>query len=160
MSILTKHYESSILVNVYPEKLFSFVDDHKNLSSHMNKSSWMMGGGQMVTEMDNGGGQKVGSHITLCGKAFGFEISLDEVVTKHNPPFIKEWETVEYPKLLVIGNYRMGFEISPSDNGSKIKVFIDYEPSRGKTFLLGALLGHLYAKWCVHQMLNSAKLAK
>lgn len=65
------HYEEKILVPATPEDLFAFLDDHHNLSSHMNKPSLMMGGGKMETILDEGKGQEIGSHIILKGKAFG-----------------------------------------------------------------------------------------
>jgi len=111
----------------------------------------------MVTEIDNDLGQKVGSHIQLKGKAFGLNIYLDEVVTQHEPPKLKSWETVAYPKLYVIGNYRMGFEITPQEKGSRLVVFIDYELPRGAARLLGFLFGYMYAQWCVKQMITSVR---
>lgn len=157
MNKLPLHYEESILVPVSPKTLFNFVDDHKNLSSHMNKSSWMMGGGMMKTILDDGQGKKVGSHIKIEGSAFGIQIKLDETVTEHLPPYTKTWETVEYPQLIIIGNYRMGFVIEPDGNNSKFTVFIDYELPKGKTKWLGVLFSSLYARWCVRQMLTSAR---
>lgn len=75
-----------------------------------------MGGGRMETMVDEGRGQKIGSHIRLSGKAFGISVALDEVVTRYEPPRFKTWETVGTPKLLVIGHYRMGIEITPRDS--------------------------------------------
>jgi len=154
---LPYHYAESLIVSASPQALFSFVDNHANLSSHMGRSSLMMGGGSMVTEIDNDLGQKVGSHIQLKGKAFGLNIYLDEVVTQHEPPKLKSWETVAYPKLYVIGNYRMGFEITPQEKGSRLVVFIDYELPRGAARLLGFLFGYVYARWCVKQMIASVR---
>lgn len=154
---LPHHYTESLIVSVSPQNLFAFVDNHANLSSHMGQSSLMMGGGNMVTEIDKGMGQKVGSHIRLKGKAFGLNIYLDEVVTQHEPPKLKSWETVSYPKLYVIGNYRMGFEITPQEKISRLVVFIDYELPRGAARLLGFLFGYMYAKWCVKQMIKSVR---
>ena len=39
-----RHYEESVVVNAKREKVFAYADDHRNFSSHMNKSSWMMEG--------------------------------------------------------------------------------------------------------------------
>lgn len=49
MSKLRKHYEDSSTIKASPSALFAYIDNHKSLSSHMNKSSWMMGGGKMET---------------------------------------------------------------------------------------------------------------
>lgn len=153
-----RHYEESALIQAAPKTLFAFVDNHSNLSSHMGRSSWMMGGGRMKTETDKRGGRAVGSHIRLSGKVLGISLFVDEVITKHSPPRVKTWETVGTPKLLVIGNYRMGLKISDENGISRFRVFIDYElPAAAITRWLGYLFGGVYAKWCVRQMLQSAR---
>ena len=109
----------------------------------------------METQVDEGKGQKVGSHIRMGGKVFGINLYLDEVVRERVPPNRKVWQTVGNPKLLVIGNYRMGVEVTSGNSKSKLKVFIDYELPEGAAKLLGILFGGMYAKWCVKQMLRS-----
>ena len=111
----------------------------------------------METELDQGRGQKVGSRIRLLGRVFGVALSVEETVTERIPPRRKVWETTGTPKLLVIGHYRMGFELSPQGNGSMLRVFIEYElPERGLARWLGRLLGRYYARWCTQQMLGDA----
>ena len=151
-----QHYEESIAIPVSPEELFAYVDDHKRFSSHMSTSSWMMGGGRMDVSVDEGRGQKIGSHIRLSGKAFGVNLFLDEVVTRHEPPFLKTWETVGTTKLLIIGQYGMGIEVQPQDAGSRLRVFIDYDLPTTNVWL-GRLFSGAYAKWCVRQMLKGAR---
>jgi hypothetical protein len=74
------------------------------------------------------------------------------------PPRHKAWETVGNPTLLVIGNYRLGFDIASRGNSSDLRVFIDYDlPPSPKLRWLGNLLGPIYAKWCVGQMARSAR---
>lgn len=154
-----KHYEEAVDVVASAEDVFNYVDDHLNFSSHMNKSSAMMGGGMMKTEFGKGGGKTVGSHIKMSGRVFGIDIYLDEVVTVHNPPFKKTWETVGIPNLLVIGDYEMGFEITEIDANCNFKVFINYNLPNGIfTKFLGMILGRFYAKWCVHQMIQSTSI--
>jgi hypothetical protein len=154
----TLHYEDSILLHVPAQRIFEFADDHSRFSSHMNQSSWMMGGGRMSTETDEGRGQAVGSHIRMSGKVFGINLFLDEVITLREPPFRKTWKTVGTPKLLVIGNYEMGFEINEENGGSRFRVFINYElPEAARTRWLGNLFGGLYARWCVQQMIQGAR---
>ncbi len=148
-----KHYKESVLIQASPEEIFVFADDHENFSAHMTKSSWMMGGGTMNIETDEGHGQKIGSHIRMSGRAFGFNLFLDEVITQYDPPRTKAWETVGEIRLLVIGHYKLGFKIEPQNNESKFIVFIDYNlPVKNKW--LGTLFGKMYAKWCVKQMIN------
>ncbi len=148
-----EHYEESRLVPLPPESVFKQIDNHKNFSSHMNKSSWMMGGGSMKTIMDAREGKQLGSHIAMDGTVMGMKVSLDEVVTKREPPYKKEWKTVGNPKLIVIGQYVMGVNIVAQGNGSKLTVFIDYEYPN-KNVWLGKLFGKIYARWCVQQMVN------
>jgi hypothetical protein len=155
--VAMRHCESSVLITTTPEEAFAFIDDHTRFSSHMNESSWMMGGGRMSVELDAARGKAVGSHIRLSGRVFGVGLSLDEVVTQRNPPTNKVWETVGVPRLLVIGPYAMGVEITPVDNGSRIRVFIDYELPKGwATYWLGLLFSRVYARWCVDQMIKGA----
>ena len=155
--MLPLRYESSGLVQSPMDQVFAHLDDHTRLSSHMGKSSWRMGGGRMETEIDSGRGQKVGSRIVLSGRVFGVELSLEKIVTERNPPHRKVWETTGTPKLLVIGRYRMGFELSAQGNDSVLRVFIEYAlPERGPARWLGRLFGRYYARWCTQQMLDDA----
>lgn len=150
----SKHLEKSSLVAKDITSVFDFIDDHIKFSSHMNKSSWMMGGAKMTTEVDKDKGQKIGSHIKMGGKIMGFNLFLDEVVTERSRPTRKVWKTVGNPNLLVIGNYQMGVELVPENNKTKLKVFIDYDLPDGASKVLGVMFGNMYAKWCVDQMLN------
>lgn len=154
--IYERHYDDSVFIPASATEIFAFIDDHTRLSSHMNKSSWMMGGGRMNTSTDAEHGQKTGSHIRMNGKVFGITIFLDEVVIRREPPRIKIWETTGTPKLLIIGHYRMKAEIGPQENGSLLRVSIDYNlPTRN--VLLGKLFGEYYAKWCVRQMIKDTR---
>jgi Polyketide cyclase / dehydrase and lipid transport len=155
MSGLTHHYETSALVQAPMDEVFTYVDDPTRLSSHMSKSSWMMGGGQMEIELNSGRGQNVGSGIRLVGKVFGMRLSVEEVVTERNPPHRKVWETTGSPKLLVIDRYRMGFEIKPQQNGACFGVYIDYAlPESAPARWFGYLLGRYYARWCTRGMVK------
>lgn len=153
---MDRNYKKSLLVNTCQKDIFSYADDHSKFSSHMNKSSWMMGGGKMKTSVDEGRGQKVGSHIRMEGKVLGIKLFLDEVIIEHETPRRKVWKTVGNPKLLVIGHYQLGFEIEPRDSKSLFTVFINYDLPEKNTWL-GELFGNIYAKWCVSQMINSAR---
>ncbi len=152
-----RHYESSALVHATPAELFSHVDDPARLSSHMSESSWMMGGSRLSTEVDRGGGKIVGSHIRMGGRVLGVQLALDEAVTERNPPHRKVWETIGEPRLLVIGHYRMGFDIAQQGHGSTFRVFIDYAlPRSAPARWLGRLFGRFYARWCTERMVNDA----
>jgi hypothetical protein len=153
--VLPDHFEASAFVAAPPETVFAYADDWARLSSHMSKSSWMMGGGRMKTELDAGRGQSVGSRSRLSGRVFGLELSLEEVVIERVPPQRKIWQTTGSPRLLVIGQYRMGFEIASQENGSLLRVYIDYSlPEDVPARWLGFLLGRYYARWCTRQMVR------
>lgn len=153
--VLSHHEEASAVVTARTEQVFAFVDDHAQFSSHMSKSSWMMAGSRMEIELDPDRGQTVGSRIRLSGRLFGIPLSVAEVVTERTPPHRKVWATIDSPKLLVIGHYRMGFEIKPQLHGSLLRVFIDYAlPDTLIARWLGRLLGSYYARWCTQRMVT------
>src|SRR5581483_10050755 len=137
-SSLPRHYETKSVITASPERVFAHVDDQARLSSHMSQSSWKMGGGSMKIEFDEDHGQAVGSRIRLSGRVLGMNLSVEEVVVERTPPRRKSWETVGSPRLLVIGHYRMGFDIAPQGEGSLLCVFIEYAlPPSGLTRWLG-----------------------
>ena len=111
----------------------------------------------MKTILDERRGQSVGSHIRVSGRVLGLELMLDEVVTAREPPTRKVWETVGIPKLLVIGPYRMGFELTARGSGSLLRVFIDYAlPTPLLERLLSRMFSGYYAQWCTQSMVDDA----
>lgn len=157
MPMLNQRYESSAIIRIPVNQVFEYLDNHARLSSHMQKSSWQMGGGRMEIELDQDQGRKVGSRIRLAGRVRGVELSVEERVTEHTPPHRKVWETIGSPQLLVIGHYRMGFDLSPRGNDSTLRVFIEYAlPDQVPARWLGQLLGKYYARWCTQQMVDEA----
>ncbi|MBN9209782.1 MAG: SRPBCC family protein [Microbacterium ginsengisoli] len=151
-----RHEDGTVEIATSAVVLFDYLDEPEHISVHMGSgsSSPMMGGGQMETVLDEGGGKAVGSHIVMRGRAFGFELYLDEVITERVPGVRKAWQTVE-DRLVVIGAYRLGFTIAEQAAGSRLTVWIDYDlPARRRW--LGVLGGRMYARWCVRQMLSAA----
>ena len=111
----------------------------------------------MEVELDQGQGRRVGSRIRVAGRVFGVRLSLEEVVTERTPPHRKVWETTVPPRLLVIGRYRMGFEITPEGSGARLRVFIDYAlPDALATRWVGYLFAGSYARWCTQRMAGDA----
>jgi hypothetical protein len=157
--VMTRHCQSTVDVEAPPDAVFSYLDDHSRLSAHMSKRSWMMAGSSMALELDAAGGREVGSRIRLSGRVLGMMLWVDEIVTERNPPQRKVWETTAEPQLLIIGKYRMGFEIEPRMTGSHLRVFIDYAlPVTFPARWLGRILGRLYAQWCTSRMANDAAM--
>lgn len=113
-----------------------------------------MAGGSMDIFLDEGQGQQVGSLIRMRGRVLGLPLDIDEVVTEHEPPSRKVWETVGEPRLWVLGSYRMGVILSHRVNGCAVSVFIDYNlPSSPVLRWLARWMSRPYAVWCVEQML-------
>jgi uncharacterized membrane protein len=150
------HSESSVVLNAPVEAAFSYLDDFRKLSSHMEQSSGMMMGSRMTIEMDERAGRVVGARVRMRGTVMGLRLDLEEVVTEREPPFRKAWETIE-ARLLVIGQYRLGFELSPQGDASKLRVFIDYSlPQKPPARWLGQLFSGAYARWCTNRMARDA----
>lgn len=152
------HFEASADVADSPRLVFDALDDHRRLAAHMTSNSPMMAGARMALQVDEGRGQAVGSHIVMAGRVLGMALRVDEVVTLYEPPWRKAWETVDEPRLLVIGRYRMGFDVERFGTGSRVRIWIDYRlPAGGMARWLGAAAGHFYARWCTQQMLAAIK---
>jgi hypothetical protein len=93
----------------------------------------------------------------MSGRVFGVPLSLEEVVTERQPPTRKVWETVGIPRLLVIGPYQMGFDVTLRGTESELRVFINYAPpSSWPGRWLGRLFGGYYARWCTQAMVDDA----
>jgi hypothetical protein len=148
------------IVHASAERVFERLDDQTRLSKHMSQRSWKMGWGKMDTHLDEQRGRAVGSHMVLEGRVFGIRLYLDEVVIEREPPLRKSWETVGEPRLLVIGSYRMGFDLVATGADATLRVVIDYRlPAAGFSRWLGRVLGRSYAAWCVRQMAEDARRA-
>ena len=73
------------------------------------------------------------------------------------PPRCKSWETIDIPRLIVIGGYKMGFAIAPAADGCRVTVSIDYElPHTQLRQWLARLLAPAYARWCVNRIIEAA----
>lgn len=154
-----RHEESVVEVNADARRLFEYLDDHRNLSAHMDRSSWMMAGSRMDIDLDATGGRAVGSHIRLSGRVLGVPLSVDEAVIERTPPQRTVWKTLGTPKLVVIGPYQMGFEVVPVGAHSSLRVFIDYVLSAARWFRwLRLKLSVWYARWCTRRMASDAAL--
>lgn len=149
--------ENTALANAPVDLVFAYLDDPKALAAHMGKSSMMMLGSRMAIDVDADGGRAIGSKIRMHGRMVGIPLSLEEVITEHQAPYRKVWETIGTPKLHVMAQYRMGFELTPKGGTSLVRVFIDYSlPASAPGSWLGRLLGGVYARWCTQQIAEDA----
>jgi hypothetical protein len=92
----------------------------------------------------------------MVGSLLGIKLAVDEVVLDRLPPRAKAWETIGEPRLFVIDHYRMGFNIEPCGESSRLTVFIAYRLPRGLLGALRRLFGGIYARWCVNSMAAGA----
>lgn len=153
-----RHAEAVALIHAAPQQIFSRLDDQRQLAAHMTKGSWMTLGSKFNFELDEFQGRRVGSVIRMNGRIAGIGLGLDEMVNEYEPPKRKAWATLGEPRLLVIGAYRMGFNLAVEDDGARLQVWIDYLlPSRVPLRWLGWLLGPAYARWCVRRMVEDAR---
>ena len=152
------HREGSADVAASPATLFAFLDDHKRLAAHMEKPSLMMAGATMKIATDSQRGQAVGSRISMTGRFLGIPLCVEESVIEYEPPLRKTWETYGEPRLLVMGEYRMGFNLTPLTDRTQLRVWIDYDlPSGVWVRWLGRMFVNVYADWCVTRMVKDAK---
>lgn len=92
----------------------------------------------------------------MNGRVLGFQLEVSEIVTEREPPHRKVWQTDGTPRLLVIGAYRMGFDIAAKGSGSRLRVFVEYDLPAWPWRLLGLIAGRFYARWCVRAMATDA----
>lgn len=156
-NLFPHHFSSYVDLNATAEEAFQFLDDPLKLSSHMEKSSWMMAGSKMEMKLDSHHGKGVGAEIILRGKMMGIPLFIREFVTQCQSPISKVWQTQGPQKLIIMDQYRMGFQLTPHGRTSTLEVFIDYSlPEIGFAFLIGKLFGKTYAKWCTDRMARDA----
>lgn len=148
-------YEESAFIPAPADDVFAYVDDFARLSAHMTKRSWIMLGSSMNVELDAGQGSSIGSKIRMSGRLLGLPLALEEVVIDRHPPRNKSWMTTGAPNLIVIANYRMGFEVTSLGTEARLRVYIEYSlPPRPPGSWLGRMLGRSYARWCVRRMIS------
>ena len=139
-----------------PEVVFAFLDAYENIAAHMDRPNWAMLDGTMTSSVDKLAGKETGSVIRIAGKVLGVSISLAEKVVERVPPRCKHWETIGTPRLIVMGAYRMGFDIEPASDGCRVTVAIDYDVPEGLwASLLGRLFAPAYTRWCVERIVEA-----
>lgn len=151
--------ESRVRIQASAEALFDYLDDHRRLAGHMSQPSMMMLGSRMSYEFDQTEGREIGGRIRMTGAILGVRLGVEETIIERRPPFRKVWETTGSPRLVVIGSYRMGFDIEATQDGSDLRVFIDYDlPATTTARLIGGFFGPIYARWCVGRIASDAAI--
>ncbi len=142
-----------VRVSAPAEAVFDLLDDPHRLAGHMERRSWRMAWARFEVSTDEAQGRAVGSHIRLTGRVLGLRLGLDEVVVVRDRPREKRWETTSPPRLLVIGDYRLGFRLETDGSATDLHLAIEYElPAGGLQRALGGLLAGTYARWCLRRM--------
>lgn len=155
-----KSTHKTIAIQASPEKVFAQMDDFSKTGMHMSESSMMMMGSKLTLEQLSPNPSGLGAKYRWYGKMMGMTIDFEEKVTKWEPPKLKEWETIGDAQIIIMRWYRMGFKITPSENGTIVLMSISYEPPKAWFFrMLSFLLGPLYCNWCLNNMLNDTKKA-
>lgn len=153
----THSYTSKVDLKTDIQTAFDYLNDPMKLSAHMEKSSMMMGGSAMTTEVDSRKGQELGSVITLKGNILGIDLSVKEHIVELVPPKKKVWQTFGQQKMIIIDRYQMGFYLEELVEKTRLNVFINYTlPKKGVKKILAKLVSRAYAKWCVDQIANDA----
>lgn len=157
MVTFASHEEASATLRAPAAVAFDYLDDPARLGAHMGKSSWRMAGASMTYRFDAARGRAMGSRIELAGAILGLRLFVAEVVTVHEPPLRKAWQTVGEPRLAVIGPYRMGFALEPQGASCRLTVSLDWDPPSGwLAHTASAVFGRSYARWCVRTMAADA----
>lgn len=158
MQEIRHRFDYSAGIAATPQEVFNYLDDPRRIGAHMSEGSLMMLGGTMQYRLDEGRGKEVGSVIRLSGRMMGLAVHVEEVITERVPPARKIWETVGAQRMIIIQDYRLGFEIASTASGTELRGFIDYTLPRGVVGrLLGSLAGPFYARWCVQRMVEGTR---
>ncbi|MCA0270891.1 MAG: SRPBCC family protein [Proteobacteria bacterium] len=153
-----RHFVRSAPIRATPQEVFDYLDDPERIGTHMSGASLMMAGGSMRQYLDADRGRTVGSVIRMEGRMMGLSLHVEEAITERRPPARKLWETIGPQRMIVIGDYRLGFETEPIAEGTELRVFIDYSLPAGLIgHLLGPFLAPLYARWCVSRITDGTR---
>jgi hypothetical protein len=153
-----KSRSKTVAIQATPEKVFLQMDDFSKTGMHMSESSMMMMGSKLKLEQISPNATGPGAKYRWHGKMMGMTIDFSEVVTRWDPPQAKEWETFGDARIIIRRWYRMGFEITPAENGSLVKLSISYLPPKAWYYrLLSFLFGRWYSDWCLNNMLRDTK---
>jgi uncharacterized membrane protein len=153
------HTQKVIEIRASPERVFAHMDDIANVGWHMEgKRTMPMMGGKLHHELVSSNATGVGATYRWYGKVMGMTIDFKETVTKWVENKQKIWSTLEDAKIIIMSNYEMRLNLTPTENGTKVNFEIYYElPNSILGQLLGRLLAQSYARWCLTRACEDAK---
>jgi hypothetical protein len=153
-----KTKSKKILIHLTPKKVFAQMDDFSKTGMHMTEGSMMMMGSKLALQQLSSNSTGVDAKYRWYGKIMGMSMDFSEVVTKWQPPILKEWETFGDAKMIIMSWYRMWFEIIPTENGTTAKISISYLPPKQWFYkILSFFFANWYCNWCLNNMLNDSK---
>jgi hypothetical protein len=150
----------STLIPAESEKVFSFMDDYSKTGMHMTESSTMMMGSKLQLEQLSPNATGIGATYRWFGKMMGMTIDFTQTVSKWVQGVEKEWKTNGDVKIIIMGWYRMFWNLKPVEGGTLATIGIDYSAPREWYFkVLSFLFGGMYSRWCLNSMLRDTKKA-
>ncbi len=155
---MSRHLDEILEINASPERVFRYLDNMQSVGEHMMKSSMPLMGGKLKLERLSSNPTGVSATYRYRGRVLFLPIDFSETVIEWVETKRKIWKTIGTPKLIILGNYEMGFELEQTQEGTKAHLWIDYEIPRpwfGR--ILGMLLADWYSRWCLRMMGSGAK---
>lgn len=148
----------NIIIHVYPEKAFAYMDNIGNTGMHMTKSSMPMMGSKLELKQLSENATGLNSKFRWFGKMMGFTMDFTVVVTKWIKDKEKVWETIGEPKMIILGWYKMHLVLSPEGKNTKAELSLAYTKPTGLFFkFIAFFLAPFYANWCLNNMLQDSK---
>ena len=144
------------------ERVFSHVDDIRNVGWHMTeRSSMAMMGSRLRLEILSDQATGLGAMYRYSGTMMGLTLDFSESVTRYAPPREKVWRTIGNPRLLIIASYEMRVAVeSLSPSSSRLTISITYQLPRPWFWrIVGLGLAGPYSRWCLRRMVHDAKRA-
>ena len=123
------HLSRTALISETAEKVFTYVDDIRNLARHMSESpSVPMMGSKLTLEIVTPEPTGVGATYRYTGKMLGLALDISEAVTTYIAGREKIWRTIGNPKLLIMRGYEMRVHVEPvTPATTNLTISIDYE---------------------------------
>lgn len=152
MTVLSR----SATIDAPADRVFTYVDDIRNLARHMSEGASMpMMGSKLFLDIVTEAKTGMGAVYRYSGRIMGLAIEFSETVTRYVPGREKVWHTIGEPRLFIIDTYEMAVRVEALTAAeSRLTVTIDYRlPRTGFWRGVGHLLAAPYARWCLNSMI-------
>lgn len=140
--------------------VFSHVDDIRNTGWHMTESSMPLMGSKLNLEIISKKPTGLGATYRWYGKVMGLTMDFTETVTQWERNRARVWKTIGKPRIIIMGNYEMWFNLKPVGDKTRLTFGIAYDLPRSFFWkIVGLLLAAPYSRWCLRNMCRDAKEA-